>query len=302
MDGTTESTPARRSHPSQHRSGVRWLKAVPDASVEPHEPPPASHPPPISWVRLLRLHAVPRVGCARLPLVGPAGPVVGAFFGALTRARGARAFHPAGSGYHAEVVITPAERPTGVPFLDETGSYRAELRFSRGVGAPDPLPDVLGLAIKVIDAHGPDLDQDLLLVTSASPPVGRHLLLPATGFLGRQFSSVLPYLVGGRIRLFGAVAGSPAMRDGGTALAEVHVAAHTGDLRFDLTMAGEVGGWHSIGEVRVGPPLTDEEAEALRFNPWHTGPGITPIGLLQALRDSAYRGSQRERQRQHQRR
>jgi hypothetical protein len=295
MDGTPESTPDRRSHPAQRRSGVRWLKAVPDAAPDPHEPPPTSQPPPISWVRIPRLHAAPRVGCVGLPLVGPAAPVVGALFGTLTRARGARVFHPTGSGYHAEVVITPAGRPTGAPFLDEAGSYGAVVRFSRGAGAPDPLPDVLGLAIKVMDAHGPDLDQDLLLATSASPPGGRHFLLPATGFLGRQFSSVLPYLVGGRIRLFGAVAASPAMHDGGTALAEVHVAARTGGLLFDLTLAGEFGGWRNIGEVRVGAPLADEDAEALRFNPWHTGPGIKPIGLLQALRSSAYRGSQRRR-------
>lgn len=227
--------------------------------------------------------------------MGPAGPVVATLFGALTRARGARFFHPRGTGYHAEVFITPAERSTGAPFLDQTGSYRAVVRFSRGAGIPDPLPDVLGLAIKIIDAHGPGRDQDLLLVTSASPPFGRHLLVPATGFLGRRFSSVLPYLVGRRIRLFGAAPGTPPVHDGGTALAEVHVAARSGELRFDLTMAGEVEGWHRIGELLIGPPLGDEEAEALRFNPWHTGPGIVPLGLLQSLRASAYRGSQRHR-------
>jgi len=228
-------------------------------------------------------------------VVGPAAPIVGGLFGALTRTRGARVFHPTGTGYHAEVFIAPAGRPTGAPFLDEAASYRAVVRFSRGVGAPDPLPDVLGLALKVRDAHGPDRDQDLLLATSASPPFGRHLLLPATSFLGRQFSSVLPYLVGCRVRVFGAVSGPPPVHDGGTALAEVHVAARTGELRFDLTLAGGLGAWHHIGGLRVGLPLADEDADALRFNPWHTGPGIRPLGLLQALRGSAYRGSQRRR-------
>jgi len=201
-------------------------------------------------------------------------------------------FHPTGSGYRAEVMITPAGRPTGAPFLDQPGSFAAMVRLSRGAGVPDPFPDVLGLAIKVIDANGPGRDQDFLLVSSAGAPMARHMLVPATGFLGRPFSSVLPYLVGRRIRLFGAIPDTPAVHDGGTALAEVHVAAARGELRFDLTMAGEFGVWHRIGELRVGQPLDDADADALRFSPWHTGPGITPVGILQTLRLPAYRGSQ----------
>jgi hypothetical protein len=279
MDGTPESTPDRRSHPSHRGSGVPWLRSVPDES-----PVGAGIPAPEG-----------RVTRSAAPWVGPAGPIVGAVFGALTRARGARVFHPTGTGYHADVVITPNGRPTGASLLDQAGSYHALVRFSRGAGLPDPLPDVLGLAIKIIDAHGLGRDQDFLLVSSASPPIGRHFLVPATGFLGRQFSSVLPYLVGRRIRLFGAVPRTPAMHDGGTALAEVHVAARTGDLRFELTMAGAIGSWRGIGELLVSSPLSDEDAEALRFNPWHRGPGITPIGVLQALRGAAYPGSQRQR-------
>jgi hypothetical protein len=204
-------------------------------------------------------------------------------------------FHPAGSGYRADVAIAPAGRSTGAPFLDQPGTFAAVVRLSRGVGVPDPFPDVLGLAIKVIDAHGLGRDQDLLLVSSAGPPLARHLLLPASGFLGRPFSSVLPYLIGRRIRLFGAAPRTPAVHDGGTALAEVHVAAARGELRFDLTMAGEFGAWRRIGELRVGQPLDDIETDALRFSPWHTGPGITPVGILQTLRRSAYQGSQRRR-------
>jgi hypothetical protein len=220
---------------------------------------------------------------------------VAAAFGALTRARGARIFHPEGSGYRAEVTMTPAGRPTGAPLLDQHGSFDAVVRFSRGAGLPDPVPDVLGLAVKLLDAYGPGRDQDLLLISSAVAPIGRNLLLPATGFLGRPFSSVLPYLVGRRIRLFGAWPATAAVHDGGTALAEVHVAAARGALRFDLTIAGELGGWRRIGQLKVGEPLSDPESDALRFNPWHTGPGIMPLGVLQALRRFAYTGSQSQR-------
>jgi hypothetical protein len=46
----------------------------------------------------------------------------------------------------------------------------------------------------------------------------------------------------------------------------------------------------------LGRPLSAEQTEALRFNPWSTGPGIHPSGWLNLLRDAAYRASQRGRQ------
>jgi hypothetical protein len=45
----------------------------------------------------------------------------------------------------------------------------------------------------------------------------------------------------------------------------------------------------------IGAPLDDAEGDALRLNPWHTGPGIKPLGVLQALRRFAYVGSQNQR-------
>jgi hypothetical protein len=45
--------------------------------------------------------------------------------------------------------------------------------------------------------------------------------------------------------------------------------------------------------VTADAPLTADQTEALRFNPWTTGPGIRPAGWLNLLRDAAYRASQR---------
>jgi hypothetical protein len=47
--------------------------------------------------------------------------------------------------------------------------------------------------------------------------------------------------------------------------------------------------------VTAGPPLSADQTEALRFNPWTTGPGIRPSGWLNLLRDTDYRASQRGR-------
>jgi hypothetical protein len=43
--------------------------------------------------------------------------------------------------------------------------------------------------------------------------------------------------------------------------------------------------------VTTGAPLPAEQTEALRFNPWTTGPGIRHAGWLNLLRDAAYRAS-----------
>ena len=213
---------------------------------------------------------------------GPAGGAVAGLLGLVARVGTVRVLDQAGSAYAATCSISPEGEPTGVAFLDRPGAFAAKVRFWRGVGLPEPLPDLLRLAIKVIDAHGAGEDQDFVLTSSSATPAGRHLALPATGFLAQPFSSVMPYLVGGRLRLFAAAPHSPPIRDGGTALAEVHVAAGRGELCFDLTLAGTAGPWRRLGRLTIGELLDDREADVLRFDPWRRGPGLRPMAPIGA--------------------
>jgi hypothetical protein len=75
-------------------------------------------------------------------------------------------------------------------------------------------------------------------------------------------------------------------------LAELRAAAADG-LGFELRIAGTFGPSQRLATLTVGQPLPVEQTEALRFNPWTTGPGIHPSGWLNLLRDAAYRASQR---------
>jgi hypothetical protein len=61
---------------------------------------------------------------------------------------------------------------------------------------PEPLPDALGVAIKLPNAHGPGADQDLLLTSSTDRPLLRRLLFPARSFAHGAFSTALPYDLG----------------------------------------------------------------------------------------------------------
>ena len=128
----------------------------------------------------------------RLWTAAVAAPAAAAGFYALAMLRRRRSLHPTGVGYQGELLVDNDGRP-GVPLFRPGAAHSALLRYSRGAGLPEPLPDALGVAVKLPDAHGPGADQDLLLTSSTSRPLLRRLLFPARSFLGRAFSTALPY-------------------------------------------------------------------------------------------------------------
>lgn len=219
-----------------------------------------------------------------------------AVFRLLARVRRGRALHPVGVGYQACLEITPgAERFTGARLLVPGARYDALVRFSRGGGLPEPLPDALGVAVRLPDAYGRGRAQDFLVTSSADLPLARRLVFPGRSFLHRSFSSALPYRVGGRE---GVTVLRPQLARWprtGRALADLSSAAATGQLVFELRLAGSLGRSRTVGLLAVGDPLDPAATEALRFNPWTTGEGIVPVGRLNRLRRPSYASSQQGR-------
>jgi len=239
----------------------------------------------------------------RLWAAAAAGPVVAAGFYTLAALRRRRSLHPTGVGYQGRLRV-PDERPPrpGVPLFQAGATHPVLVRFSRGAGLPEPLPDALGVAIKLPDAHGPGVDQDLLLTSSTDRPLLRRLLFPARSFVRGAFSTALPYDLGSeRVVLLlvpapingGRSAGGGGRRPVG-GLAELRAVAANG-LEFELRTAKSFGRSQPLATVTVDAPLPADQTEGLRFNPWTTGPGIHPSGWLNLLRDAAYRASQRGR-------
>jgi hypothetical protein len=237
----------------------------------------------------------------RLWAAAAAAPAGAAGFYALAVLRRRRSLHPAGVGYQGQLVVGDGPGRPGVPMLRPGAAYPALLRFSRGAGLSEPLPDALGVAIKLPDAHGPDADQDLLLTSSADRPLLRRLLFPARSFVRGAFSTALPYDLGGErvvlllvpVRTEGGRSPGDVARGGG-ALAELRTAAADA-LGFELRTAGTFGASQPLATLSLSQALSAEQTAALRFNPWTTGPGIRPSGWLNLLRDAAYRASQRGR-------
>ena len=101
-----------------------------------------------------------------------------AAFRAASRLRGERAIHPRGRALVGTLTATGGAG-TGVALLDSPGRYDVLVRVSRSAGLPELLPDVLGLAVRVLDAHGPGAHQDLLLDSTGPEPLLRRWPVPA---------------------------------------------------------------------------------------------------------------------------
>lgn len=203
-----------------------------------------------------------------LGLLTPVAEATGGFasavvFGLASALRRRRIFHPVGDAYEARLTVDGGV-VSGATLLDVPATRPCVVRLSRGVGLPKSLPDILGLAIRVLD-----LEQDLLLVTSA----GRHLIVPAGSVEARRYSSILPSRAGDRTIVIGA--------------------RPLGADAFALEVADVGGGsWSHVGTLRLGERLPREESERLRFNVANAGGGVEPVGVVQSVRRLAYRGSQ----------
>jgi hypothetical protein len=222
-----------------------------------------------------------------------AGIPIGAVLALLAAARRGKAVHPHGDVYAARLVVAGvAAAPPAAQLLATPGEHAALVRFSRSLGVPRPLPDLLGMSIRVLDAYGDGRHQDFLLVSSIDRPVLHHLFVPATDVQQRPYSSSLPFRAGRRRFIVGALPHPDSPRPAGeTELERVRIAAATGRLRFRLAVAAPMGRFAPVAEVHVGAPLPGV-VDALRFRPLAAGGGLEPVGLLNEMRRYAYPMSQ----------
>ena len=221
------------------------------------------------------------------------GRLTGVLFKWMSRLRGAKAAHPAGTVYEAVLHVDGgAHVPPTATLLATPAEHRAVVRFSRSLGLPPRMPDLFGIAIRLPDVHGWGRHQDLLMVTSVDAPLLHHIFIPVVDPQQAPYSCSLPYRAGGERFLLGVqpLAASPRL-PGRTVDERLERAAATGKLRFAVSTAPLAGRFAPFGQLRVGKRLADE-ANGIRFNPWNTGGGLEPAGALNRLRAYAYPASQ----------
>ena len=230
------------------------------------------------------------------PLDRSLSAVAAGVFARLAKLRRARGVHPHGIGFEGVLTLQTGPGLALMPGLGPPRSLPAVLRLSRSFGFPRPLPDLLGVAIKLPDLHGSGHDQDFLLVSSLDGRLSKYIPLPAPRYSWRAYSSLIPYRSDGRLVLPGALGASPEAANGEDELTGALHAARHGELRFGLTVAPALGRFALLGDLRAGHRLAQSEVQALRFNPFHTGESIVPAGgPLNGIRRAAYPASQRAR-------
>jgi hypothetical protein len=277
----------------------------------------------------MSLHVVPRPTDdrptldrtpARAPIRMPPAPRgvrerIGEFLGrswapaitAISTAREARMFHPCGHVYsgRAEAIVGGAyaalaaqleghvlARCSAALWKHSTGHELSPRRF-----------DVLGIALRFrrdqpITDHQPSPgDQDLLFATIRSPftMVISPFTTDTSDFAANRYFAVSPFAIldGERVEL--RLRPAHPMKLEGPRDYRLWEAVRMGraawwlEARRTLTRH-----WHTIVRVTLEAPL-DVDQEALRFDPFRTGAGVVPVGLVHAIRRAVYPASQRGR-------
>jgi len=228
-------------------------------------------------------------------------PVVGT----IAKWRQARMFHPVGQTYAAEfAAAVPWAERLGRSVIVRTSGALSKTERERF--------EVLGIALRFHRGHKlttkvVDTDQDLLLATIASPfTMGLSpFTTNAHDFLANRYYAVSPFeiasertlassaaegrrglIADGRFELrltpqvHGVVEGTRAERFAAAVAAGQAVFA----LEAKKTLTWK---WQTVGTLKVTKPL-DLDQDALRFDPFHAGAGLQPVGVVHAMRRATY--------------
>lgn len=224
------------------------------------------------------------------PVISAAiGSVLGVLATVTARARRARPLHPDGVVLPGLLLRAgPGDRPSGVAWLDATGADEVQVRLSRAGGLPTWCPDVLGLALRQRAVAG---DVDVLLSTTGSLPLVRHVLRPHRRAGRGALTSLLPYRgPHGPVLLAAHPVPGRSLPPEPLALTARLAAA---PLRLRLSWSdGLAGRWRPFGWLVVGGvpqyPPTAQLEPPIRFDPTAAPPGLSAYPWVAAVRDRAY--------------
>ena len=210
-----------------------------------------------------------------------AGLVAAVPLGALARWRRGRPMHPRGAVFDAVLVRTGVDPPCGVPWLDAPATDDVVVRMSRGTGLPAPLPDLLGLAIRV---PGEEHPVDLLLTTTGRGALTRLLPVPRRD-AAAVYSSIMSYRSdAGAVRL-------AALPEDAGAASEPRPLAGTvarERLRFTLAAACGRGPWRPYARLTLTAPRQPLDPDLAFDAVLRPPPGLVPDGPIARFRQPAY--------------
>lgn len=217
--------------------------------------------------------------------------------GVTSRVRRSRMFHPRGVILRAHVRALPDD----VPGIGRSLSGYALVRFSGALWKQQEWPDVLGCALRfrktpqVSPEPEPD-DQDLLLATIRSP--WTTLVAPLTtqqhDFLKNDYFGVSPFALASGEHVKFRVRPTPAEGTGNSRAEKLRDALGKSAVALTLSVRPDELGAKYVpcAAILLEEPvaLTDD---ALRFDPFRSGRGVRPVGLVHNARLATYAASRR---------
>ena len=220
-------------------------------------------------------------------MVDLSAAVVRSAFAAGARLRHARVFHPDGlhlSGrLHAEYEFEN---------LFGSGERAVIARLSKGTGLPGPIPDVLGLAFRVLDRD--DKPWDFALATTGRSTVGRFVITVATGWARARYGGVMPYRFGNEMTTW-VFAEPDAAQPKFASIEALEEYLREHEVHFDLISSPIGGPTRKLAEINLR--LAEGEHRTDYFDPMINHPAEVEIvpKTIRQLREFAYSGSRQGR-------
>jgi hypothetical protein len=220
--------------------------------------------------------------------LAPVSALVRGAFDAGAHLRHARFFHPRGVRLSGRF---RAEQPGEFGFGE--GDRATIGRLSKGVGTPGGVPDILGLAFRVLDIN--DRPWDFALATTGQRPIARLSLTVARGWDSARFGSLLPYQWDDSDPLWVLAEPDPGLPTSAslTALAR-HVHEH--QIGYTISVAGYGPARQTVGHLALRAADPGEHRTDF-YDPVLNHPADVALlpRAVQRLRESAYDGSRRGR-------
>jgi hypothetical protein len=214
-------------------------------------------------------------------VAGGAGTWVAVPLAGLARWRHGKPMHPRGAVFDAVLERHGGASDAGVPWLDAVATDAAVVRLSRGAGLPAPLPDLLGLAVRL---SGDGAPIDLLLTTTGRGPLARLFPLPRRD-AAAVYSSIMAYRSdSGALRL-AALPEADGVPSDPTPLAAT--VARRG-LRFHLAAARGRGPWRPFATLTLTGPVPGLDPDIGFDAVQNPPPGLVPDGPMARFRAPAY--------------
>jgi hypothetical protein len=199
--------------------------------------------------------------------------------------RHARVFHPDGLLVEGSIERTaPSEFGLPVPSCDVVG------RVSKAVGTPGPLPDIIGLAVRIPPHTDDGAAWDILLASAGSGVLSRALgLRPVTSWTGHTLTSLMPLRYRGgnwwlRARVITDIDGP------GVSLDSVRNRLQNGTIEVAIDQACGTAQFEDLARLTLHGLLVVPHGSDVAFDPvLHTAPGVQLYpGWLADLRARAY--------------